>query len=136
MPAYDFKCQSKKCANVFEDVLPMSECTKAPPCPKCKGKSKRLFSMRRAEPTFSEQLYSNGGFYHSGIGEVVHSEKHLKQRCKELGFESRHESAHMTAKQERFLMSRRVSVRPREIKEKPKWSGRGANLPTFEGFEK
>jgi hypothetical protein len=92
--------------------------------------------LRGAEPSFTEKLYSNGGFYHVGIGEVVHSEKHLKQRCAELGFQSKHEGASMTPQQERLLMSKRTSGRPKEVVQKPTWSGRGSSSPMFESYEK
>ena len=120
-----------KCKRVIEaDKRDESPC---PPEPKNK---KIEWSPHSRGPSFTERLYANGGFYHAGIGEVVHSEKHLKQRCAELGFNSKHEGASMTARQERQLMAKRVAARPREVVQKPTWSGKGASLPVFETYEK
>lgn len=129
MPLYDYECQKEECKNVFEGFRPLAEIEVPHNCPKCDSPAKKLIGFRNTEPTFTDKLYP---FYHTGLGEVVHSEKNLKQRCNELGFSSKHEGASMTAKQERWLMSKRSSARPMEIVKRPTWSGRGAHLPTFE----
>lgn len=134
MPTYSYQCEKEGCAYEFDDVRPMSRCKEDNVCPQCQSRAKRTISLRSAEPNFSDKLYSGDGFYHQGIGEVVQSEAHLKRRCAELGFNSTHEGASMNRKQERMLMSKRVHNNPREIREKIKWSGKGANLPTLEFY--
>lgn len=136
MPLYSYECEKKDCRHVFDDVRPMAQSEKPNKCVLCKSKAKRIITLRGSEPTFSEKLYANGGFYHSGIGEVVQSEKHLNQRCNELGFISKHEGASMTHKQERLLMSKRTSNGPKEIVQRPTWSGKGACAPTLEFYDK
>lgn len=121
-----------KCSRLIE-----ADKREASPCPKKPRNKKIDWSPTSGQgPSFTERLYSGGGFYHQGIGEVVHSEAHLKQRCAELGFKSHHEGASMNHKQERALMAKRASNRPREVVKKPTWSGKGANLPTLDFFGK
>ena len=129
MPLYDYECQKEECKNIFEEVNSMDKSSEPKDCPKCGAQANRVILSRRHEPTFTEKLYP---FYHTGLGEVVQSEKHLNQRCNELGFSSKHEGASMNAKQERWLMSKRSHARPMEIVKKPTWSGRGAYMPSFE----
>lgn len=136
MPMYDFECPNRKCKKIFEEFNPPEKRDIKRKCPKCGTISKKIVSFRNKGPSFTERLYSNGGFYHQGIGEVVNSERHLQARCKELGFSSKHEGAQMNHKQERMLLSKRTQANPREIREKVKWSGKGANLPTLDVYSK
>lgn len=129
MPAYDYECRATDCGGTFEVVRPMAESSEPSPCPTCGHPAPRIITFGRTETTFTERLYP---FYHDGIGEVVRSEKHLTERCKQLGFASRHEGAHLTKQQEQRMMRRRVHENPRPLREQVRWSGRGAHLPTFE----
>lgn len=118
------------------NLLIDSEKKEASSCPAKPKNTKIDWAPTSRGKAFTEVLYSNGGFWHQGIGEVVTSEKHLKQRCSELGFISKHEGAYMNRKHERLMMSKRAIARPKEIVKKPTWSGKGANLPVFESYEK
>jgi putative FmdB family regulatory protein len=111
MPNYAYQCEQKGCDNLFEDIKPMSESSKPVPCPKCGKQAERTVICRTKGPTFTEKLYGLGGFYHEGIGEVVTSEKDLRNKCKALGFETKHEGAQMNAKQERRMMHMRRRVK-------------------------
>lgn len=132
MALYDFRCKNTDCGKIFEAFISQDERNAVKKCPDCSSESKKLVSYRQSKPTFTEQIYP---FYHQGIGEVVHSESQLTKRCAELGFYSKHEGAYMTPKHERKILAKRVHEQPREVVEKVRWSGRGANLPEFETYD-
>ncbi len=132
MALHDFRCQNQECRVVWEDVATLHDVDFTPSCPKCGTEGKKTVSLRTRGPTFSEKLFP---FYHQGLGEVVHSEKHMKERCETAGLYSKHEGGFMTPKHERRLMQKRLDNSPREVVEKATWSGKGAGLPEFETYD-
>ncbi len=132
MPLYDYRCQNQECGHVFEAVNSQDDRSAAQKCPECSVEAYRIVSFRNSKPTFTEKLYP---FYHQGIGRVVTSEADLNRQCAELGFYSKHDGAYMTPRHERRLLDKRLHEGPREVVEKVRWSGRGANLPVFETYD-
>jgi len=102
MPLYEYKCPN--CSEVFEEALPLSNYKDPVNCPDCNVVSEKQIGIRRKEKTFTEKVFP---FFHEGLGETVTSEKQMSRRCKELGFQSKHEGAYMTKKQEQYLYNQR-----------------------------
>ena len=132
MPLYAFQCRNQECGHRFDAASTQEGRNDARKCPECACDAVRTVAFRRTATTFTEKIYP---FFHQGIGEVVHSESQLNKRCAELNFYSKHEGAYMTPKHERKILAQRVDQRPRHLVEKVRWSGKGANLPTFETFD-
>ena len=110
MPMYQFKCSK---GHDYEEMLPMDEYAEPAKCPICKNFGERVFALRQSEPSFTEKLYSSGnGYYDVGLGRVFHSERERKSFMQENGYRSKGSEKTMTAKQERFMYSKRMSNKP------------------------
>jgi putative FmdB family regulatory protein len=103
MPTYSFECL--ECEKEFEEVRHLSEYEKPATC-ECGGKAKRIIAIAQRAPTFTDKMFSAGGYYDTSLNKVFTSASHKKAWMKKHGF--RHTGGdHMTRSQERRVLGMR-----------------------------
>ena len=112
MPLYDFEC--KKCKNIFESFLKLENYKDKVPCPKCKGNTEKVITVRQKEPTFTDKLYP---YFDKALNKVFHSPSERKSYLKEKDLVEVPSKDGMTRQQEREMYSWRLGkFDPRQMR--------------------
>lgn len=106
MPTYSYQCPNN---HEYDKVLKMADYQKPTKCPTCNKRGKKTLAVSQSEPTFTQKLYP---YYDPALGRVCNSPTERKQIMVELGVQPKEGWRRTTAKQERYLMSQRLHLRP------------------------
>lgn len=92
MPTYDFKCSN--CHKTFENFSKLADYKSEISCPHCNHIASRVYSVRSAEPKFTEKIYP---LWDQSVNVVFNSQNQRNRWMKENGYVLREDS--MTRKQ-------------------------------------